>query len=335
MKVRTAVVAILASLAAVASHAQDACYWVPGQGGIYYDARVTAGVVDGLRIADGTRFPSAQDAIDDLGSTAGLVIIPPEYAGAAWADVTNLPSRVGILDVSGKGGFRVGNAPMVLRFKFDDGWAPHPRIVGMMVRPSYGHMTDPLYYYTPFNVVQGDDTGPVPAGTKGQLGGYEQNMVSAQAASDLAPAEANHPFGATLKVLNGAATDVIDAVLIIENTAANTYGLNFYVEKNAPGGTQYLIHPQSGGAYPVTAGISLDHLFAVDGIRAGGHTIVGVSQLGVGTDAPASAVHVAAGDVAITGQGGGLVLRSDTGACYRVTVTGAGGLATVPTACPQ
>jgi len=58
-------------------------------------------------------------------------------------------------------------------------------------------------------------------------------------------------------------------------------------------------------------------------------------NVGIGTTGPNAKLHVAGGDVAITTQSNGVILRATDGAnCYRVTVNNAGTLSTAAVTCP-
>jgi len=58
-------------------------------------------------------------------------------------------------------------------------------------------------------------------------------------------------------------------------------------------------------------------------------------SVGIGTSAPNAKLHVSGGDVAITTQSNGVILRATNGAnCYRLTVNNAGTLATTLVTCP-
>jgi hypothetical protein len=64
-------------------------------------------------------------------------------------------------------------------------------------------------------------------------------------------------------------------------------------------------------------------------------TIEAGGEVGIGTSAPHAKVHVAGGDVAISSQSSGLILRATDGSnCFRVTVNNAGTLDTTLLACP-
>ena len=51
----------------------------------------TIGVLNNIRVVDGNKFTTIQAAIDDLGSTEGIVLIPASYAGA---DASSVPANV-------------------------------------------------------------------------------------------------------------------------------------------------------------------------------------------------------------------------------------------------
>ena len=58
-------------------------------------------------------------------------------------------------------------------------------------------------------------------------------------------------------------------------------------------------------------------------------------NVGIGTTGPNAKLHVAGGDVAITTQSNGVILRATDGPnCYRVTVNNAGTLSTAAVTCP-
>jgi hypothetical protein len=71
--------------------------------------------------------------------------------------------------------------------------------------------------------------------------------------------------------------------------------------------------------------------------------IAGTNQLvlsgggvGIGTTAPKAKLEVATGDVYVSNNGSGIILKATDGAnCFRVTVNNAGALASTSVACPS
>ena len=58
-------------------------------------------------------------------------------------------------------------------------------------------------------------------------------------------------------------------------------------------------------------------------------------NVGIGASSPNAKLQVTGGDVAVTTQGNGLILRTTDGAnCFRVTVDNAGALTTTLVPCP-
>jgi hypothetical protein len=58
-------------------------------------------------------------------------------------------------------------------------------------------------------------------------------------------------------------------------------------------------------------------------------------NLGVGTEAPVSKIHVADGDVYIEDIENGVIMKSPNGSCWRMTINDDGSVKTTAIACPQ
>jgi hypothetical protein len=55
---------------------------------------------------------------------------------------------------------------------------------------------------------------------------------------------------------------------------------------------------------------------------------------GIGTTAPRTKLHLTGGKIYVEANGQGVILKSPGGACFELTVTDAGALATAAVACP-
>jgi hypothetical protein len=70
-------------------------------------------------------------------------------------------------------------------------------------------------------------------------------------------------------------------------------------------------------------------------IPGGRFAVAQGGNVGISTATPGAKLHVAGGDVAITTQSKGLILRAvDGSSCYRVTVNQAGALGSTLVPCP-
>ena len=70
-------------------------------------------------------------------------------------------------------------------------------------------------------------------------------------------------------------------------------------------------------------------LGGVAGVNGGTDT-----NVGIGTTAPRTKLHVANGRVYVEANGQGVVMKSPNGACFELTVTDAGLLSAAGVACP-
>lgn len=70
-------------------------------------------------------------------------------------------------------------------------------------------------------------------------------------------------------------------------------------------------------------------LGGITGVNGGTNT-----NVGIGTTAPQTKLHVTGGKVYVEANGQGVILKSPSGACFELTVTNAGVLATTAMACP-
>ncbi len=57
-------------------------------------------------------------------------------------------------------------------------------------------------------------------------------------------------------------------------------------------------------------------------------------NVGIGTSAPKTRLHVISGKIYVEANGQGVILKSPGGACFELTVTNAGALAIAAVACP-
>lgn len=70
-------------------------------------------------------------------------------------------------------------------------------------------------------------------------------------------------------------------------------------------------------------------LGAISGVNSGIDT-----NIGIGTTAPKTKLHVAAGKIYVEANGQGVILKSPSGSCFELTVTDAGTLITTAAICP-
>lgn len=175
------------------------------------------------------------------------------------------------------------------------------RSIGVMVKPqTFGATTGgEAIFHTSYNTVIGTSGVSIPAGTKGQMAGYEANIDTAQAYADQFTNESGHGFGATLVTRGGANLSVLDGVLYVETVAtssgAGARGLNLSLVNNVNGSLVYGAYIQQAGTQPGTAaytvsgswGIGFDaygpggNVFGTAAIRLPNNSpIVGVNQAG-------------------------------------------------------
>ncbi|MGA9771690.1 MAG: hypothetical protein WBV94_21850 [Blastocatellia bacterium] len=152
----------------------------------------------------------------------------------------------------------IGSAPLFLEPTFSYTDASTFRSVGMMVKPqNFGLTTGgTAIFWTPYNAVLGTSSAPVPLGTKGQLGGFEANIDTAQAAADEAANETGHGFGTTIVTRGGAPVSAMDAILTINTTpvtVTGVKGINVAIVNNAATSIAYGTHMESAGSSPGTA----------------------------------------------------------------------------------
>jgi len=57
-------------------------------------------------------------------------------------------------------------------------------------------------------------------------------------------------------------------------------------------------------------------------------------DVGIGTTAPKTKLHLVGGQLYVEANGQGVILKAPGGACFELTVTNTGALATVAIACP-
>lgn len=150
-----------------------------------------------------------------------------------------------------------GSAPMLLEPTFSYTNASQFRSVGIMVRPqTFGTTTGgTAIFWTPFNSVLGTSAASIPSGTKGQLGGFEANIDTSQAASDLLAGESGHGFGATITTRGGAPMSALNAAMFLTTTAVTgepgVRGINISFTNNAPAGSLvYGTYMQQAGSQP-------------------------------------------------------------------------------------
>lgn len=84
----------------------------------------------------------------------------------------------------------------------------------------------------------------------------------------------------------------------------------------------------SGSRAQVTQSNSLV-LGGISGVNGGTNT-----NVGSGTTAPKTRLHVAGGKVSVEANGQGVILKAPGGVCFELTVTDAGALTTTVVACP-
>jgi hypothetical protein len=70
-------------------------------------------------------------------------------------------------------------------------------------------------------------------------------------------------------------------------------------------------------------------LGGIIGVNGGANT-----NVGIGTTAPKTKLHVTNGKIYVEANGQGVILKAPGGACFELTVTNAGALTTTPVACP-
>jgi hypothetical protein len=96
--------------------------------------------------------------------------------------------------------------------------------------------------------------------------------------------------------------------------------------------------PAAGERDRAFVGMKDDNNVGFYGINGGWGLVMntGTGNVGIGTDSSGTAkLKVDGGDVAITKQSNGLILRATDGPlCFRVTVNNVGALSTTPIACP-
>ncbi len=95
------------------------------------------------------------------------------------------------------------------------------------------------------------------------------------------------------------------------------------------------VETASGGETIASFG-GLGHFQIDTPITAGGRFVVKEDgNVGINTTSPGAKLQVSGGDVAITTQANGLILRATNGAaCFRLTVNNVGALSTAPVGCP-
>jgi hypothetical protein len=164
-------------------------------------------------------------------------------------------------------------APIILRPKLTDG-----RTIGVWIVPAIGATTSTSQWLAAYNLTLGTDASPIPSGVKGQLSGYEANIVTAQRPSDLLPGDSGHAYGATVRTRGGAMMDLFDGVLYIEGQPANAFLHNIALVKNVPGGTQYGLNIQSTGSQPGDAALHVTGNWTV-ALDCEGKTVYRASQI--------------------------------------------------------
>lgn len=175
----------------------------------------------------------------------------------------------------------------------------HAQTVGVWFAPNFGTTSANSDFLTAYDLKFGDTGSPVPAGTLGNLGGYECNITTAQAASNVT--EGPHCFGSTLVFSNGAPGSSSAETLTLSGTtlpaATNADHTADFNISNDLGTAGYGdgIYINSGGTSPANA--------AVD-IEPGGNTgfywdIVSGDGLRIGTQAGAYGLTISS---TISGQ---------------------------------
>ena len=123
--------------------------------------------------------------------------------------------------------------------------------VGVFVAPQFTSLTGTSNFWAAYNMAWGNNSTPVPAGSKGQLGGYECNITSAQTSAD--QIDFSHCFGGTLVAKSTGQLDGIS--LGVTWAGGNGHGINIFPINTVSGGSQYGVWVESDGstAHPIIA----------------------------------------------------------------------------------
>lgn len=150
------------------------------------------------------------------------------------------------------GANNTGSAPFLFEPTFSYTDSTHFRSVGMAIRSTFGTTTGAEgIFWTPYWFLTGNPVSPIPVGTKGNPSGYEANIFTAQAASDMN--EAAHAFGATIIGSGGAPLYGTAITITTSAIATNVITHNANITKNIAGGTQYGFSCSSSGSQVPTA----------------------------------------------------------------------------------
>lgn len=130
---------------------------------------------------------------------------------------------------------------------------------GVFSIPVINSLNDTSFYPSAFQMkwYAPDQTSPVPAGTKGQLSGFECTIDSAQTTSDQS-GDSGHCFGGTIYVRGGARFDGIDINPQILTTAATVVGVHVGMDIGVSGGSQFGFQATSIGSFVGSAAFYAD-----------------------------------------------------------------------------
>lgn len=193
------------------------------------------------------------DGTSLLSLPAGLAVPTPLFTGTALG-----------IPVTGQGSVNALFSPV-----FNDSVS-----VGVFVNPvSYG-ATSPGAFLTAFNMQHGKPGAPIPAGTKGNLGGYECNQNLMQAVADVT--EGSHCFGGTFVTGNGAPFNGLAMTGTINNVEANLTMIDLNMTNNVANSLRVpqMIFLNSSGSHPVPLGIGFNGAFGM-GIDFNSNSLAG------------------------------------------------------------
>jgi len=176
-----------------------------------------------------------------------------------------------------------------------------PRNVGIMVKPTFGTLTDNTLFLTAYNGQYGLPT-TVPAGTKGALSVYEGTIDTSQAVADIVNNEAGHLLGGTFFIRGGAPYDGVDLAFTISTVApGNTgiRGINMSFTNNIASTNVFGLYVQQAGANVATSGLVITGNWT-NGIDLSAGGLTNAIKIANGQAVVAGGVNILYRDVAST-----------------------------------